>query len=94
MNGEDITVQNRDKTTTTVVVSSATAYKTMAGSKGTGSTASASALKVGDFIGVQGAKSSDGTVLASSIVISDGPPSGGRGGPVTGGRPPAGAPGA
>ncbi len=76
------------------MVSSATTYKTMTGSQGATATTSASALKVGDFVGVQGTKSSDGSVTASSIVISAGPPPGSRVGPVKGGRPPAGAPGA
>ena len=35
-----------------------------------------SALKVGDFIGVQGTKQSDGTVTASSIVIEHRGPTG------------------
>lgn len=78
LSGDDVTVQTRGKTTT-VVSSSATTFKTLSGSSGTSSRSSASALRVGDFIGVQGAENSDGTVTASCIVISTGPPPGGSG---------------
>jgi len=84
VSGNDVTVQTRKDTTTTVVVSSATTYKTATRPGGTSSAAvaaAASALKVGDFIAVHGTEQSDGTVTASSIVISTGgPPS------VPGGR--------
>ena len=73
LSGDDITVQTRGKKTTTVVCSSATTFKTLSGPSGTSSSSSASALRVGDFIGAQGTKNSDGTVTASSIVISTGP---------------------
>jgi uncharacterized protein DUF5666 len=79
LSGEDITVQTRGKKTTTVVSSSATTFKTLSGPSGTSSSSSASALRVGDFIGVQGTKDSDGTLTASSIVISTGPPTAGSG---------------
>jgi hypothetical protein len=92
VNGNDVTVQTREDTTTTVVVSSTTTHRTATRPGGASSTASASALKVGDFIGVQGTRESDGTVTASSIVISNGAPPGSPGGHVKGGRPPAGAP--
>ncbi len=73
LSGADITVRTRSKTTT-VVYSSATTFKTMSGPSGASSNSSASALKVGDFVGAQGTKNSDGTVTASSIVIGTGPP--------------------
>ncbi len=76
LSGDDITVQTRGKRTTTVVYSSATTFKTMSGPGGTSSGASASALEVGGFIGVQGTRNSDGSVTASSIVIGTGPPPG------------------
>ncbi len=59
---------------------------------GASSATTASGLKVGDFIGVQGTGQSDGAVTASSIVISDTAPPGASGGRVKGGRPPAPAP--
>jgi len=93
VSGNDVTVQTRQDTTTTVVVSSATSYKTATRPGGASSTASASALKVGDFIGVQGTRESGGTVTASSIVISNSAPPGSPAGRVKGGRPPADAPG-
>ena len=46
----------------------------MSGPNGASSKSSASALKVGDFVGAQGTKNSDGTVTASSIVIGTGRP--------------------
>ena len=78
LSGADITVRTRSKTTT-VVYTSATTFKTMSGPSGASSHSAASALKVGDFIGAQGTKNSDGTVTASSIVISTGPPPAGAG---------------
>ena len=67
----------------TVVYSSSTTFKTMAGTRGSGTTSSSSAaaLKVGDFVGVDGTKNADGTVDASSVTIGTGMPPGGRGGP-------------
>ena len=94
VSGNDVTVEMRQDTTTTVVVSSATTYKTATRPGGASSTASTSALKVGDFIGVQGTRESGGTVIASSIVISNTAPPGGPAERVKGGRPQAGAPGA
>ena len=94
LSGNDITVQTRGKKTTTVLSSSATTFKTMSGPNGTSSTSSASALEVGAFIGVLGTKNSDGSVTASSIVISTGPPPGRAGTWAPGHRaaPPSGAP--
>ncbi len=91
LNGDDITVETTAKTAMTVVFSSSTTFKADPGPSG-GTTSSAAALKVGDFIGVQGTKDSDGSVSASSITIGrlqqmgKGP----RGGPGKGGRPPSG----
>ena len=92
VSGNDVIVQTRKDTTTTVVVSSATTYKTATWPGGTSSAAvaaAASALKVGDFIAVHGTEQSDGTVTASSIVISTGGPPGAPGGGISGSRPPA-----
>jgi hypothetical protein len=55
---------------------------------------SASALKVGVFVGVQGTKNSDGTVTATSVVIGR-PPQMGQGGAGSrrgSGTPPSGTP--
>ena len=95
VSGDDVTVRTRDATTTHVVVSSATTFKTLTGPKGAASTSGASALAVGRFIAVQGTKNSDGTVAASSVVVSTRTPPGGPGGPGGPGRgtsPPVGAP--
>jgi len=78
LSGADITVRTRSETTT-VVYSSATTFKTVSGPRRASSNSSASALKVGDFVGAQGTKNSDGTVTASSIVIGTGPPPAGAG---------------
>ena len=86
VSGNDVTVRTRNATTTHVVVSSATTFKTLTGPKGAATTSSASALKVGRFISVQGTKSSDGTIAASSVVASAGLPPGGPGGPGAPGR--------
>ncbi len=76
LSGDDITVQGKNSTSTTVIVSSGTTYKTMKGANGGSSTSSRSALKVGDFIAVQGTKNSDGSVTASSILFGTGLPPG------------------
>ena len=74
------------KTSVTVVYSSSTTFKTNPGPNG-GTTSSASALKVGDFVGVQGTKNSDGTVPATAVVIGR-PPRWARAAPAaTGGAP-------
>ena len=95
LKGDEITL-TADATTVTVVTSSNTTFKADPGPGG-GTTSSGSALKVGDFVGVQGTKNSDGSVTASSITIGR-PQRAGRGGPGgsagagKGGRPPSGAP--
>ena len=91
VSGDDVTVQTRRDATTTVVVSSATTYTT-ATRPGASSAATASALEVGDFIGVQGTRHADGAVSAQSIAIGTGAPPGAPGGRVKGSRPPASAP--
>jgi hypothetical protein len=95
LSGDDITVETSAKTSVTVVYSSSTTFKAGPGPGGAGTTSSASALKVGDFIGVQGTKNSDGSVTASSIAIGrpqrmgKGGGPGGGGGSGKGGRPPS-----
>jgi len=73
-NGNDITVRTRGRKTTTVAYYSATKFTVMSGPGATTSASSASALQVGAFVGVQGTTNGDGSVMASSIVISNGPP--------------------
>ena len=94
LSGDDITVETDAKSPVTVVYSASTTFKADPGPGG-GTTSSASALKVGDFIGVQGTKNSDGSVTASSVTIGR-PPQMGKGGPGGGpgrnGRPPSGGP--
>ena len=95
LKGDEITLKT-DATTVTVVTSSNTTFKADPGPGG-GTTSSGSALKVGDFVGVQGTKNSDGSVTASRVTIGR-PQRAGRGGPGSGagagkgGRPPSGAP--
>jgi Domain of unknown function (DUF5666) len=88
LSGDDITVETTGTTKVTVTYTSSTKFEAGTGPSG-GTTSSASALKVGDFIGVQGSKTSDGTVTASTVVI--GRPAQGHGGPGGaaggGGRP-------
>ncbi len=55
LSGDDITVETNAQTTVTVVYSSSTTFKTNPAPSG-GTASSASALKVGDFIGVTGTK--------------------------------------
>jgi Domain of unknown function (DUF5666) len=90
VNGNDITVETGTKSSVTVVYSSGTTFTT-----GGGTSSSASALKVGDFIGVTGTEDSDGSVTATALMIGR-PPKGRPGGAPKGGTPPsgAGAPGA
>jgi hypothetical protein len=96
LHGDDITLQTDAKSSVTVVYSSSTTFETDPGPGG-GTTSSASALKVGDFVGVQGTKESNGTVTASSVTIGR-PRHMGKGGPGGGsgagraGKPPSGAP--
>ncbi len=104
LSGDDITVQTQGDKSVTVVYSSSTTFKTMAGTRGSGTStsSSAAALKVGSFVGVDGTKNANGTVSASSVSIGTGMPAGGRGGtpggkgapPGRGGSTPRGAPGA
>jgi Domain of unknown function (DUF5666) len=89
LSGEDITVETNAKTSVTVVYSSSTTFKANPGPSG-GTTSSASALRVGDFIGVQGTENSDSSVTASSVTIGRPPQMGKGGGPSRGGRPPSG----
>ena len=84
LSGDEITVRTRDDSATTVDYSASTTFTTFT-AKGTNTATSASALKVGDFIGVVGTKESNGTVSATKIMVSTGPPGG------TGARPAAGA---
>ncbi len=79
LSGDDITVETNAKTSVTVVYSSSTTFKTNPGPGG-GTTSSASALKVGAFIGVTGTKNSDGSVTATTVMIGR-PPSDGQGRP-------------
>ena len=98
LSGDEITVETNAKSTVTVVYSSSTTFKTNPGPGG-GTTSSASALKIGDFIGVTGTKNSDGSVTATTVMIGR-PPQMGKGGPgragraggtTKGGKPPSGA---
>jgi hypothetical protein len=92
LSGDDITVLTNGTTKVTVTSTSGTKFETGAGPKG-GTASSASALEVGDFIGVEGTKASNGTVTASTVVI--GRPAQGKGGPggaAGRGARPAGAP--
>ena len=88
LSGDDITVETNAKSSVTVVYSSGTTFKTGPGPGG-GTTSSASALKVGAFIGVTGTKNSDGSVTATSVLAGR-PAQMGQGGP--GGGPNAGKP--
>lgn len=95
LRGDDVTVETTAKTSLTVVFGSTTTFKTIAGPSG-GTTSSASALKVGEFIGVRGTKNNDGTVTATTVTIGR-PPRMGKGGPDGSGKsgtPPAGSSGA
>jgi hypothetical protein len=95
LSGDDITLDSNAKSSVTVVYSSNTTFKTNPGPSG-GTTSSASALKVGAFIGVTGTKNSDGSVTAASVTIGrpaqmgQGRP-GGPGGGSKGGKPRSGA---
>ena len=94
LSGDDITVATGETTSVTVVYSSSTTFKANPGPSG-GTTSSASALKVGDFIGVQGTKNGDGSVTATSVTIGrpqqNGKGAPGRGsGPGKGAKPPSG----
>jgi hypothetical protein len=92
LHGDDITVQTNARASVTVAFSSSTTFKADPGPTG-GTTSSASALKVGDFVGVQGATNSDNTVTATTVTI--GRPQMGKGRPGGGtgrsGTPPSAA---
>ncbi len=96
LDGDDLVVQSRD-TTPTTVYSSATTFEAISGPNGATTTSSGAELKVGAFIGVDGTKNADGTVIASSVTIVR-PPTDAKTGPppASGERPghsaPAGAP--
>jgi hypothetical protein len=92
LSGDDITVETNAKASVTVLTTSSTKFESNPGPSGGGTMSSASALKVGDFIGVQGTKSSDGTVTATTVMIGRPPQMGKGGAPGRGGTPPAGAP--
>ena len=83
LSGDDITLQTQGDKSVTVVYSSSTTFKSMAGTRGSGTTSSSSAaaLKVGEFVGVDGTKNANGTISASSVTIGAGMPPGGRAGP-------------
>jgi hypothetical protein len=86
LSGDTITIQTRGGTSETVTSTSSTTFRTRSGPS------NAAALKVGDFIEVQGTKESDGTVTATSIMMGTGAPgSMGPGGRHPGGQPPRGA---
>ena len=97
LSGDDITVQTRTTRRPSSSLPPARPSRRLSGPNGASTTSSDSALKVGDFIGVQGTKNSDGTVTASTVMIG-GPQPGGKSGPAgppgaagKGGRLPAGA---
>jgi hypothetical protein len=95
LSGTSITVRTRDSGATTIEYSAGTKFTTFS-AKGSTTSTSASALKVGDFVGVIGTTESNGTVSATTIMIGTGPPGGTRARPPAGGsagtRPPGGAP--
>ena len=80
VSGDTITIQSRGGTSRTVTFASTTTFRTTTG------TLTSNAVKVGDFIAVKGTTNSDGSVSATTIMISPSPPGPmGQGG---GGRPP------
>jgi Domain of unknown function (DUF5666) len=86
LSGDTITISTQDKTSETVTYTSSTTFRTMSGSS------DAAALRVGDFLVVQGTKNSDGSVTATGIMFGTralGPM--GQGGHRPGGQPPQGA---
>jgi hypothetical protein len=95
LSGTSITVRTRDAGATTIDFSASTKFATFS-AKGSTTSSSASALKVGDFVGVIGTKESNGTVSATTIMIGTGPPGGSGARPPAvgsgGARPPGGAP--
>ena len=89
LSSDEVTVETNAKTAVTVVYSSSTTFRADPGPSG-GTTSSASALKIGDFIGVQGTKNGDGSVAASSVTIGRPQQMANGGGPTRGGKPPSG----
>jgi len=89
LSSDEVTVETNAKTAVTVVYSSSTTFRVDPGPSG-GTTSSASALKIGDFIGVQGTKNGDGSVAASSVTIGRPQRMAKGGGPTRGGKPPSG----
>jgi Domain of unknown function (DUF5666) len=88
LTGSDMTVETTAKTAVTVAYSSSTTFRSDPGPRGT--TSSASALKTGAFVGVQGTRNSDGSVTASSVTIGR-PQQPSKGdGPASGAKPPSG----
>jgi hypothetical protein len=85
LSGSAITLRTRDNAVTRVDYSASTTFTSLT-AKGTSSSASASALKVGVFIGVRGTTHSNGTVSAARITVSTTPPGGRVGPPAAGGR--------
>ena len=82
LHGQDITVavsggpgRSHAATTATVVYSATTSFKAVSSKSGTATTASSSALKVGDFVAVRGTRHGN-TVTASAVVVGGGPPAG------------------
>jgi hypothetical protein len=77
LSGRSITIStgrsSTDVSATTVSYTASTVLRTRSG------TTTSSSLKVGDFISVQGTTNPDGTVAASSIMISTSPPGMGKG---------------
>ena len=83
--GDDITVQARGKTTT-VVYSSATTFETVSAPGGAPAGSSASALEVGRFVVVQGARHRDGSVERVEHRDRHRPPTGRHGRAAQAGR--------
>jgi hypothetical protein len=88
LSGDDITISSRGAATEVVVYSSTTTFRTASG------TATASDLKVGDFIAVEGSRNGAKQVAATRITISTRAPGvmgGGPGGRAKGAPPTSGS---
>src|SRR5262249_18296599 len=68
-----IVVRDRGGTTTTVVETASTSYTTLGRSR-PATSSSASAVHVGDHVGVRGTTNADGTVTATSVTVFGAPP--------------------
>ena len=79
LHGDEIVVQSKNATPTTVDYSSTTIFEAISGPNGATAASSVAALRVGGFIGVNGTTNADGTVTASSVTIG-----GARPGPESG----------